>query len=160
MRMIARTAVNKAYARHGCREYKSWFYNFFHKQRGIIQEEMAIRSYEKFTNCKLLDKQKLVRIHSDMYTVTGRIDGFSQGRCVEVKCRSSNLKEIPVWELDQLALYCHALNAPGALVEFNNGRLRVTEYTASFLAKRASVLLGILEHKVSEIQQLVKAMKQ
>ena len=159
MRIISRSIVNKTCTKFKCNKYKSSFYNFFHKQRGIVQESKAIRAYQFKKKSQVTRQQDCVEIDRPTYKIVGKIDGICNNHVIEIKCRSSKIKIIPKWEIDQLSLYCFALQMPGLLVEYNNGILTSTEYSLEFVNERVVTLLELLQAKISEIQNLVAVLK-
>ena len=139
MRKISRSIVNKT-----CKELNVKFnrpYNYFAKERGIIQEPLCIRKFEHFYKTEVSDQQRKVFKQLENYRIVGAIDGLcmidEQLTIIEVKCRSCVLKKTPIWEIIQLKVYCYLMRLPGLLLEFQNDGIKLTnisleEATESF----------------------------
>ena len=128
MRKISRSIVNKV-----CKEHKVKFnkpYNYFAKERGIIQEPICILRFEQHFKTKVTDQQKKLLKKFPTYQIIGAIDGLcvinDQQTIVEIKCRSCCLKETPVWEMIQLKVYCYLMQLPGVLIEFQGNDIKKT----------------------------------
>ena len=58
MRIISRSIVNSTCKKFKCVQFRSNFYNYFHKQRGVVQESKAIHAFQLKHNCNITDHQK------------------------------------------------------------------------------------------------------
>ena len=153
MRKIARCVVNKACNDAGVRFNRP--INYFSKMRGQVQEPMCIARYERLVESRMTDQQKYITKRFDDFDVVGAIDGICQGEVIEIKCRSSNLKKTPEWELIQLQVYCYILGLPGRLVQYEGPSVKQTKVTLEDSTKTFNELLPELIKKVDEINVLL-----
>ena len=153
MRKISRCVVNKA-----CNEYGIKFnrpYNYFAKMRGQIQEPLCITRFERLEGARVTDQQKYITKSFDDFDIVGAIDGVCRDEVIEIKCRSSNLKKTPEWEMIQLQVYCFILGMPGRLVQFQGHDVKQTKVSLQEARKTFIALLPELRKKVHEINVLL-----
>ena len=105
MRKIARSIINKVCGEVGIKYNKP--YNWFAKERGVVQEPICIKRIGELYKSEVTDQQKRLRKKYERFEIIGAIDGICQGKVVEVKCRSCVLKETPKWELLQLKIWAN-----------------------------------------------------
>jgi len=129
MRKISRSIVNKVCKEHNIKFNKP--YNYFAKERGIVQEPLCIRRLEELFDKKVTGQQKRLCEEISGYQIVGAIDGLceidDQLTIIEVKCRSCSLKKTPCWELIQIKVYCYLMQLPGVLVEFQGNDIKQTK---------------------------------
>ena len=150
MRKISRSIVNKVCKEHNIKFNKP--YNYFAKERGIVQEPLCIRRLEELFDKKVTGQQKRLCEEISGYQIVDAIDGLceidNQQTVVEVKCRSCILKNTPCWELIQLKVYCYLMQLPGILVEFQGNDIKQTKIT---LKEANASFKNEIEPKLTEV---------
>lgn len=103
------------------------------KRRGLNNEDKILNNYESDRKVVLTERNsRMLRMEKDTFTLVGRTDGFvaDQNRVVDSKNRTRHWDTVPVYDIIQLRVYMHMLNAKDSeLIEkFPNGTTRHSVY--------------------------------
>lgn len=104
------------------------------KKRGLNNEDKILNTYETERKVVLTERNtRMLRMEKDTFTLVGRTDGFvaSQNRVVDSKNRTRFWTAPPVYDIIQLRVYMHMLDATDSeLIEkFPKHPTRHTVYT-------------------------------
>ena len=104
------------------------------KKCGLNTEDKILNTYEAERNVVLTERNtRMLRMEKDTFTLVGRTDGFvaSQNRVVDSKNRTRFWTTPPIYDIIQLRVYMHMLNAADSeLIEkFPKHPTRHTVYT-------------------------------
>jgi hypothetical protein len=84
------------------------------KKRGLSNEDKILNTYEAERKVVLTERNtRMLRMEKEAFTLVGRTDGFvaSQNRVVDSKNRTRFFSEVPVYDIIQLRVYMHMLDA-------------------------------------------------
>lgn len=84
------------------------------KKRGLNNEDKILNTYESERKVVLTERNtRMLRMEKDTFTLVGRTDGFvaTQNRVVDSKNRTRFFPEVPGYDIIQLRVYMHILNA-------------------------------------------------
>ena len=84
------------------------------KKRGLSNEDKILNTYEAERKVVLTERNtRMLRMEKDAFTLVGRTDGFvaSQNRVVDSKNRTRFFPEVPNYDIIQLRVYMHMLDA-------------------------------------------------
>ena len=103
------------------------------KKRGLNNEDKILNTYEADRKVVLTERNtRMLRMEKETFTLVGRTDGFvaSQNRVVDSKDRTRYWETPPGYDIIQLRVYMHMLEATDSeLIEnFPNGTTRHTVY--------------------------------
>ena len=104
------------------------------KKRGLNNEDKILNTYEAERKVVLTERNtRMLRMEKETFTLVGRTDGFvaDQNRVVDSKNRTRFFPEVPGYDIIQLRVYMHILNAKDVeLIEkFPKQATRHTVYT-------------------------------
>lgn len=162
MRKIGRSIITKTCKELGVIHRKPW--NFFSKERGILLEPRCIDFYEQDNGTKVTSKQQriskaFVTPMGIKFKIVGAIDGICNDKVLEIKCRSSQIKMVPEWELIQLKVYCYILKKPGVLLEYNGNMCRQTAVTLESAKETFEKLLPNLYEQIHKLECFISKKK-
>lgn len=84
------------------------------KKRGLSNEDKILNTYEAERKVVLTERNtRMLRMEKEAFTLVGRTDGFvaTQNRVVDSKNRTRFFPEVPVYDIIQLRVYMHMLDA-------------------------------------------------
>ena len=84
------------------------------KKRGLSNEDKILNTYEAERKVVLTERNtRMLRMEKDTFTLVGRTDGYvaDQKRVVDSKNRTRFFPEVPGYDIIQLRVYMHMLDA-------------------------------------------------